>query len=147
MTSAMNRVSFAATATACATFACVACASASPRAARDEILATALGEATYYADQFEGQRTASGVVFRNSEMFAAHREYPFGTVLRVTTLESGSSVVVRVVDRMPPARTERARRTIIDLSKRAAEALGFIRAGRAQVRLDVLEWGRDAQPE
>lgn len=108
----------------------------------DEVLATAHGEATYYADMFEGRRTASGIIFSNAEMFAAHREYPFGTVLRVTDVETGRAVVVRVVDRLPPPRTARARRTIIDLSQRAAKALGFIRAGRVQVRLEVLEWGR-----
>lgn len=110
--------------------------------ADDDVLETAHGEATYYADMFEGRRTASGIIFSNAEMFAAHREYPFGTVLRVTELESGRAVVVRVVDRLPPPRTARARRTIIDLSQRAAEELGFIRAGRVQVRLEVLEWGR-----
>jgi rare lipoprotein A len=121
------------------------CASAKPAGTREEheVLATASGEATYYADMFEGRRTASGIVFRNSEMYAAHRDYPFGTMLRVTVLETGRAVVVRVVDRLPPARNERARRTIVDLSQRAAETLGFIRAGRVQVRLDVLEWGRD----
>jgi rare lipoprotein A len=134
--------------TACAAIAIAACASlARNERSRDdtsdrEVLASARGEATYYADMFEGRRTASGIVFRNSEMYAAHREYPFGTMLRVTVLETGQSVVVRVVDRLPPARNERARRTIVDLSQRAAETLGFIRAGRVQVRLDVLEWGR-----
>ncbi|MGH7555250.1 MAG: septal ring lytic transglycosylase RlpA family protein [Longimicrobiales bacterium] len=131
-----------------AAIAAVACASAARNErSRDrtddrDVLATARGEATYYADFFEGRRTASGIVFRNSEMFAAHRHYPFGTMLRVTVVETGRSVVVRVVDRLPPAATERARRTIVDLSHRAAETLGFIRAGRVQVRLDVLEWGR-----
>ena len=128
--------------------AAVACASVArnerPRDPSDdrEVLATARGEATYYADFFDGRRTASGIVFSNREMFAAHRDYPFGTMLRVTVVGTGQSVVVRVVDRLPPARTERARRTIVDLSQRAAETLGFISAGRVQVRLDVLEWGR-----
>lgn len=108
----------------------------------DDALATAHGEATYYADMFEGRRTASGIIFTNDEMFAAHREYPFGTVVRVTELESGRDVVVRVVDRLPPPKTARARRTIIDLSQRAAKALGFMRAGRVDVRVEVLEWGR-----
>lgn len=109
--------------------------------ATEDVLATAAGEATYYADMFEGRPTASGVIFSNAEMFAAHREYPFGTVIRVVAVETGREVVVRVVDRLPPPRNARARRTIIDLSQRAARALSFIRAGRIRVRLEVLSWG------
>lgn len=109
--------------------------------ATEDVLATAAGEATYYADMFEGRPTASGVIFSNAEMVAAHREYPFGTVIRVVAVETGREVVVRVVDRLPPPRNARARRTIIDLSQRAARALSFIRAGRIRVRLEVLSWG------
>lgn len=104
-------------------------------------LATAHGEATYYADRFEGRLTASGRVFRQSAMLAAHRDYPFGTVLRVTNVANGRTVEVRVVDRLPPARTDRARRTVVDVSKGAAELLDFVRAGRVPVRVEVLEWG------
>jgi rare lipoprotein A len=72
-------------------------------------------------------------------MVAAHRAYPFGTVVRVTNLRNDRSVNVKVVDRGPfgPA----ASRAAIDLSRRAAQALDFIRAGRAQVEIEVLEWG------
>jgi rare lipoprotein A len=106
-------------------------------------LATAHGEATYYADRFEGRFTASGSVFRQSGMLAAHRDYPFGTVLRVTNLTNGRTVEVRVVDRLPPARTDRAPRTVVDVSKGAAELLDFVRAGRVPVRVEVLEWGAE----
>lgn len=102
-----------------------------------EALAVALGEATYYADKFNGRRTASGIVFSNSEMYAAHLKYPFGTLVRVTNLRNDKSVILRVVDRGPHGN----RRTIIDVSRRAAEQLGFIRAGRIPVRVEVLEWG------
>jgi rare lipoprotein A len=73
-------------------------------------------------------------------LVAAHPSYPFGTVVRVTNLNNGRTVDVRVVDR-GPARGPRADGVIIDLSQGAAEVLGFIRAGRARVRLDVLRWG------
>lgn len=106
-----------------------------------EAVTTAHGEATYYADWFDGRLTASGSVFRQSAMVAAHRDYPFGTVLRVTNLANGRTAEVRVVDRLPPATTDRARRTVVDVSKRAAELLDFVRAGRARVRVEVLEWG------
>ena len=104
-------------------------------------LSTASGEATYYADKFDGRRTASGIVFRNSQPYAAHRTYPFGTLLRVTNEANRRWVIVRVVDRGPHGTSARARRTIIDLSRSVAERLGFVRAGRAPVLVEVIEWG------
>ncbi|HSK20541.1 MAG TPA: septal ring lytic transglycosylase RlpA family protein [Longimicrobiales bacterium] len=104
-------------------------------------LEEAEGEATYYASRFDGRRAASGVVFRNSEPYAAHRSYPFGTVVRVTNLVNDRSVIVRIIDRGPHGTSERAQRTIIDVSQSAARELDFIRAGRIPVRVEVLEWG------
>ena len=101
----------------------------------------ATGGATYYADKFEGRRTASGVPFRQNQMVAAHRGFPFGTILRVTNLSNERAVNVRVVDRGPFGGEANARRTIIDLSRRAATELGYVDAGRAEVRVEVLEWG------
>jgi rare lipoprotein A len=108
----------------------------------DEVLESVTGEATFYADKFEGRRTASGIPFRQNQFVAAHRAYPFGTILRVTNLRNDRSVNVRVVDRGPFGSSATARRTVLDLSRRAAEQLGYISAGRAQVRVEVLEWGR-----
>ncbi|MDX1583648.1 MAG: septal ring lytic transglycosylase RlpA family protein [Thermoanaerobaculia bacterium] len=107
----------------------------------EPVLETSSGDATYYADIFEGRKTASGIPFRQNELVAAHRAYPFGTVLRVTNERNDRSVVVRVVDRGPFGTSANKKRTVIDLSRRAAEALDFIREGRATVRVDVLEWG------
>ena len=104
------------------------------------VLETITGGATYYADSFEGRRTASGIPFRQNQMVAAHRGYPFGTILRVTNTSNDRSVNVRVVDRGPFGASA-AKGTVIDLSRRAAEQLGFVTAGRAQVQVDVLEWG------
>lgn len=104
-------------------------------------LETAEGEATYYASKFDGRRSASGVVFRNSKAYAAHRTYPFGTVVRVTNLVNGRSVIVEVIDRGPHGSSARAKRTIIDLSQSVARELDFMRAGRVPVRVEVLEWG------
>jgi rare lipoprotein A len=73
-------------------------------------------------------------------MVAAHPTYPFGTVLRVTNIDNGRAVEVRVVDRGPAAGPQAAG-VIIDLSQGAAEALDFIREGRTRVRLDVLQLG------
>jgi rare lipoprotein A len=109
------------------------------------VLERVTGPATYYADKFEGRRTASGIPFRQNQMVAAHRAYPFGTVLRVTNLRNNQSVNVRVVDRGPFAQPRGAQRPVIDLSRRAAQQLGFIDAGRAQVQIEVLEWGQGAR--
>jgi rare lipoprotein A len=104
-------------------------------------LETDQGSATYYADRFHGRRTASGSVFSNDEMLAAHRTYPFGTILRVTNLANDRSVVVTVVDRGPHGASASARRLIVDVSRRAAAELDFVRQGVTPVRIDVLAWG------
>lgn len=106
----------------------------------ERVLETVTGEATFYADSFEGRRTASGIPFRQNQLVAAHRGFPFGTILRVTNLRNDRSVNVRVVDRGPFG-TAAARGGVIDLSRRAANELDFVNAGRAQVRVEVLEWG------
>lgn len=116
---------------------------ANPAPERLPALASDTGEATFYASLFDGRRTASGTIFRNHDMVAAHRDYPFGTLLRVTNLRNGREVVVEVVDRGPHGTSQRARATIIDLSQRAADLLDFIRHGRTPVQLDVLLWGGD----
>lgn len=107
------------------------------------VLETAEGEATYYASKFDGRRAASGIVFRNSKAYAAHRTYPFGTVVRVTNLANDRSVIVEVIDRGPHGSSARAKRTIIDVSQSAARELNFIRAGRVPVLVEVLEWGSE----
>lgn len=108
----------------------------------DNVLETVTGEATFYADKFEGRRTASGIPFRQNQMVAAHRAYPFGTILRVTNTRNDRSVTVRVVDRGPFGSSAKARATVLDLSRRAAEQLDYISAGRTPVKVEVLEWGR-----
>ena len=110
-------------------------------AASERVLQSATGGATFYADSFEGKRTASGIPFRQNQMVAAHRSYPFGTLLRVTNADTERSVNVRVVDRGPFGPASHRHRTIIDLSRRAATQLGFVDAGRTRVRVEVLEWG------
>ena len=72
---------------------------------------------------------------------AAHRRYPFGTILRVTNLGDDRSVRVRVIDRGPFSAPRRAKARIIDLSRRAAEQIGMTDAGSALVQVDVVEYG------
>jgi peptidoglycan lytic transglycosylase len=92
------------------------------------------GMATYYGPGFNGHRTASGERFDMFAMTAAHRTLPFGTRVRVVSLRTGNSVVVRINDRGPFGNRGR----IIDLSLGAARRLGLDRAGVMQVRLEVL---------
>lgn len=96
------------------------------------------GWATFYARRRAGRRTASGERYNPSALVAAHPTLPFGTHVRVTRVETGRSVVVRVIDR-GPGKPERRRGFVIDLSRAAAESLDFVRSGRTRVRLDVVD--------
>ena len=88
------------------------------------------GVASYY---WEEQTTATGERFDKRAMTAAHKTLPFGTRVRVTRVDTGKAVVVRINDR-GPYKVGR----IIDLSERAAEGLGMTAAGTTPVRLEVL---------
>ncbi len=93
----------------------------------------ATGEASYYGPGFAGRPTANGETFNPAEMTAAHRTLPFGTKLLVTNRANGKSVVVRVNDRGPYAGNR-----ILDLSKGAAQRIGMISSGTANVDVAVL---------
>jgi rare lipoprotein A len=111
-----------------------------PGSSRPRALETRVGVASYYGREFHGRTTASGTRFDMNAMVAAHPSYPFGTRLRVTNLANGRSATVRVVDRGPAPQLV-ADGLVIDVSRRAAEVLGFIQRGRTRVRLEVLAWG------
>lgn len=110
-----------------------------------QVLETQTGEAGYYHPALDGRRTVSGEILDQTQLVAAHRTYPFGTLLRVTNLRNQRSVTVRVIDRGPFHRGRMGRR-ILDLSRRAAEELGFLRQGVAPVKVEVLQYGK-ATPE
>ncbi len=93
----------------------------------------AVGVASWYGGTFHGRTTASGEPYDMHAMTAAHPSLPFGTKVRVTNLENGRSVVLRINDRGPFAK-----RRIIDVSRHAAEHLGFLGAGVARVRVQVI---------
>jgi rare lipoprotein A len=99
------------------------------------------GFASYYAESLHGKPTASGVPFDMNAMMAAHPTFPFGTVVRVTNLANGRWVRLRILDRGPAAGPQ-SEGVVIDVSTRAAKALGLIEKGRARVRVEVLEWGK-----
>lgn len=92
-----------------------------------------VGEATYYASYFEGHLTASGEPYDSQAMTAAHKTLPFGTKVKVTTLDTGNSAVVTINDRGPFVDGR-----IIDVSEKAAKQLGLIGQGAARVQLQVL---------
>jgi rare lipoprotein A len=91
------------------------------------------GMASWYGPGFHGRRSASGEVFNQNALTAAHRTLPFGTQVRVTNLNTGQSVVVRITDRGPHVRGR-----VIDLSAGAARTIGLISSGVAPVSLEVL---------
>ena len=105
------------------------------------VLETEVGDATIYASHFDGQKTASGAIFQSDKLMAAHRTYPFGTLVRVTYLRNKRSVNVVILDRGPYGKN-RKEGAIVDLSLSAAKKLGMVRAGQARVKLEVLEWGK-----
>jgi rare lipoprotein A len=100
-----------------------------------------VGLASYYGPGFNGEETASGEIFDQNELVAAHRTLPLGSVVRVTNLENGRSVTLRVIDRGPYGRNHR-KGCIIDVSKGAARRLKFIKDGIVRVRIRVLHLGR-----
>ena len=91
------------------------------------------GVASWYGRQHQGKRTASGEAYDMNALTAAHRTLPLGTRVRVTNLENGRSVDVRINDRGPFAR-----RRVIDLSYAAAQRLGATGSGVFRVGLKVV---------
>ncbi|MEX0839426.1 MAG: septal ring lytic transglycosylase RlpA family protein [Parvibaculum sp.] len=91
------------------------------------------GIASWYGPQFHGKPTANGEIFDQNAMTAAHPTLPMPTIARVTNLENGRSVIVRINDRGPFAAGRE-----IDMSKRAAEELDFMRKGTAKVRVQFI---------
>ncbi len=92
------------------------------------------GLASFYNDKFEGKKTASGEIYKASKLTAAHRTLPFGTRVKVTNLSNNRSVVVTVNDRGPFVKNR-----VIDLSRAAAEKLGYIDQGVAEVKVEPVQ--------
>lgn len=90
--------------------------------------------ASYYHDKFNGRKTASGEVFHNTKLTAAHRTLPFGTKVKVTNLRNGESVVVTINDR-GPFHAARA----LDLSKAAYDEIGNLRTGTMPIEFEIID--------
>lgn len=97
--------------------------------------------ASYYGEELNGNKTASGELFNMNDYTAAHNTLPFNTLVKVTSLTNSKSVVVRINDRGPriPGRE-------IDISKAAAEDLGMLKHGTARVSIEIIQWGTNNGP-
>jgi rare lipoprotein A len=95
------------------------------------------GIASFYAEKFNGRPTANGEIYDGKKMTAACNQLPMGTWIRVTNLKNNRSVIVKTNDRLHP----RMKR-VVDLSRAAAEKLGYVGRGLTQVRVEVLEKNR-----
>ena len=91
------------------------------------------GTASFYSNKFNGRKTASGEIFSQKKMTAAHNTLPLGTYIRVTNLRNKKIVIVKVNDRLH-ARNKR----LIDLTRAAAIQLGFIKSGLTRVKIEIL---------
>ncbi len=91
---------------------------------------TETGIASYYADSYEGRKTANGEIFHSSALTAAHKKLPFGTRVKVTNLKNGKTVKVRINDRGPFVAGR-----IIDLTKAAAKKIDMINDGIVRVTI------------
>src|SRR5688572_27128366 len=105
---------------------CVCCATAQVQT----------GKASFYADKFEGVFTASGEKYKHNKLTGAHKTLPFGTKVKVTNLANNISVEVIINDRGPYVDGR-----VIDVSRSAAEKLGFINQGLAEVSIEVIDAG------
>ncbi len=94
----------------------------------------AVGIASWYGQRYHGRQTASGEIFDMNSATAAHRTLPFGTRVQVTNLENGRSTVLTINDRGPFVG-----RRIIDVSRRAAQVLGFVQEGTVRVRVQLVQ--------
>ena len=94
------------------------------------------GISSYYGPKFHGKLTANGEIFDMYGVSAAHKEFPFNTIVRVTNENNGKSHIIRINDRGPYINNR-----ILDCSFGAAKKLGFVSVGTAPVKIEVIEWG------
>lgn len=94
---------------------------------------TKSGTASFYANKFNGRRTASGEIYRHEKFTAACNQLPLNTWIKVTCLRNHRSVIVRINDRL-----NSHNKRLVDLSRAAAEKLGFIAYGITKVKVEVL---------
>lgn len=94
---------------------------------------TFVGLASYYSDKLQGRRMSNGERYHKDSLTCAHRTLPFGNRVKVKNLKNGKEVILRVTDRGPFRK-----RYLIDVSRAAAQELGFIKAGHCKVEITLL---------
>jgi rare lipoprotein A len=92
------------------------------------------GQASFYANKFEGRKTANGEIFSHKKLTAACNVLPLGTWIKVTNIRNGKSVIVKTNDRLHPKM-----KRIVDLTMLAAKKLDFVSAGLTKVKVEVLD--------
>jgi rare lipoprotein A len=100
---------------------------------------TLTGIASFYSSNLDGTKTATGEIFRNKKMTAASNQFPLNSWVRVTNLKNGRSVIVRINDRMHPRMKAKGR--VVDLSRTAAQKLGFLKSGLTRVKVERVKKG------
>jgi rare lipoprotein A (peptidoglycan hydrolase) len=97
------------------------------------------GTASFYSASFDGRKTANGEIFRNKKLSAASNDFDLNTWVRVTNMDNGKSVVLKINDRMHPRMQKKGR--VVDLSRLAAQKLDFIKKGLTNVKVEVVDEG------
>jgi rare lipoprotein A len=92
------------------------------------------GQASYYANKFNGRRTANGEIFDQKKLTCASNVLPLGTWIKVTNLRNGRSVIVKINDRIHPKM-----KRIVDLSRAAAQKLGYVSRGLTRVKVELID--------
>ena len=100
------------------------------------VFAQEYGIASYYSDEYHGRKTAYGDTYNKNELTAAHKKHPYGTYLKITRLDNKKSVTVKVTDKGPYIKGR-----VVDVSRKAAERLGLIQVGMAEVKVEVVKRG------
>ena len=99
----------------------------------DKTMEPFYGTASYYHNKFQGRRTANGEKFHQDSLTAAHKNLPFGSLVKVTNRQNGKWIIVRINDRMSPKA-----RHLIDLTRSGAKSLDFIQQGYTAVSLELI---------
>src|SRR5215510_10471018 len=92
------------------------------------------GVAHFYSDSFQGKKTSSGEPYDKNGLTAAHKKFALGTKLKVTNVANGKSVIVTVNDRLGASSP-----ALIDVTRRAAEELDFVKSGKTTVKVEVVK--------
>lgn len=95
---------------------------------------TKFGTASYYANKFQGRKTATGETYLHELYTAACNLFPLNTWIKITNLSNNTSIIARINDRMHPKN-----KRLVDLSKSAAKELGYVASGLTEVKVEVLK--------